>query len=86
MAGLSRKKSLIDTGFLYAISDKSDARHEACVTTFESEQNALLPEIVLPELAYLILRKGNYPSLIKLLRSIAAGELQIIKTEISDFE
>ncbi len=61
MAGLLKKKSsLIDTGFLYAIVDKSDARHEACVMAFEIEQETLLPEIVLPELAYLILRQSNY--------------------------
>ena len=87
MAGLLKKKSsLIDTGFLYAIVDKSDARHEACVKAFEIEQNTLLPEIVLPELAYLILRQSNYKGLSSFLRSITTGEFRLVKTEISDLE
>ena len=87
MAGLSKKKSsLIDTGFLYAVLDESDARHEACVAAFENEPDALLPTVVLPELAHLILRQSDYFGLSRFLRSIAAGEIELVETDISDLE
>ena len=87
VAGLSKKRSsLIDTGFLYAILDKSDARHEMCVAALENEPDRLLPEVVLPELAYLVLRQSNYSGLSRFLRSIAAGEFELVKTEIPDLE
>lgn len=87
MAGLSKKnQSLIDTGFLYAVLDKSDAHHKACLAVLETETAALLPEVVLPELAYLVLRQDGYESLTAVLHSIVAGEFQLVKTEISDLQ
>ena len=53
-------KSLIDTGFMLAVLDKKDFLHEDCTSILESEVSPLLPEIVLSELAYLVLRELGY--------------------------
>lgn len=75
-----KKQSLIDTGFMFAVLDKSDAHHKPCATAFETETNTLLPEIVLPELAYLLLRRADYKKLNKFLLSVVAGELVVVST------
>jgi predicted nucleic acid-binding protein len=67
--------ALLDTGFLLAVIDADDSLHAACAAALESETNPLLPDVVLPELAYLILRELGYPTLTSFLRAIAAGEL-----------
>ncbi len=54
------EKSIFDTGFLLAVFDKSDNHHQSCLKVYQSEfRNALLPDVVLPELAYLIKRELN---------------------------
>lgn len=77
-------KSLIDTGFLFAVLDKKDGDHFLCSETLNSEVDPYLPEAVLPELAYLVLRDLGYEIWINFLGSLAAGELPIISTDISD--
>jgi uncharacterized protein len=66
---------LLDTGFLLAVIDADDNLHASCVEALESETNPILPDVVLPELAYLILRELGYPTLTSFLRAIAAGEI-----------
>lgn len=78
--------ALLDTGFLLAVIDADDELHESCVAALRAEVNPILPDVVVPELAYLILRELGYAALTKFLRSIAAGELKIIQTTASDFE
>jgi predicted nucleic acid-binding protein len=67
--------ALLDTGFLLAVIDADDNLHAACVAALESETNPILPDVVLPELAYLILRELGYRTLTSFLRAVAAGEL-----------
>jgi len=67
--------ALLDTGFLLAVIDADDNLHAACAAALESETNPILPDVVLPELAYLVLRELGYPALTAFLRAIAAGEL-----------
>ena len=52
------EKSIFDTGFLFAYFDEKDTFHFECSGLMPIElPNALLPDVVLPELAYLILRE-----------------------------
>ena len=78
--------ALLDTGFLLAVIDADDDLHEACVAAFQAEVNPVLPDVVIPELAYLILREMGYPVLIGFLRSLANGELPIVQTTTQDLE
>jgi len=51
--------ALLDTGFLLAVIDADDNLHAACVAALESETNPILPDVVLPELAYLIFANSD---------------------------
>lgn len=76
--------ALLDTGFLLAVLDADDNLHAACAAALELETNPILPDVVLPELAYLILRELGYPILTGFLRSVAAGELVLAQSTLQD--
>ena len=80
-----REKSIFDTGFLLAVFDEGDKHHLACLKAYQTEaSNALLPDVVLPELAYLIKRELNLKALITFLRLIAEGQYKLVRTTESD--
>ena len=81
------EKSIFDTGFLLAVFDKSDKHHPICLKIYQSESNrALLPDVVLPELAYLIKRELNLAALITFLRLVTGGEFELVRTTEADLE
>jgi predicted nucleic acid-binding protein len=67
--------ALLDTGFLLAVIDADDHLHSSCVAGLQSEPHPVLPDVVLPELSYLILRELGHLVLAKFLRAVASGEL-----------
>lgn len=77
-------RALIDTGFMFAVLDESDTLHKSCAEIFLNEENALLPEVALTELAFLILRERKYESLAEFLRQIEADEIKLISAEAGD--
>jgi hypothetical protein len=81
------EQSLFDTGFLYAYLDKTDAHYKACDSVFRSESlSAILPDVVLPELSYLILRRLSVETLVKFLRSVADGDFVVERTTNEDLK
>jgi predicted nucleic acid-binding protein len=76
--------ALIDTGFLLAVIDADDKWHSACTAVLLQEVHPLLPDVVLPELAYMLLRSRQYTALSRFLRSITAGELHTASVTIRD--
>src|SRR5262249_54781805 len=76
--------ALLDTGFLLAVIDEGDDLHDACVAALQHEHSLLLPDIVLPELAYLILREMGYATLTRFLRAVSVGELTMTPTTAVD--
>jgi predicted nucleic acid-binding protein len=77
--------ALLDTGFLLAVIDADDNLHTACAAALQLEPNPILPDLVLPELAYLILRELGYPPLTKFLRALAVGEVAQAQSTVQDF-
>ncbi len=69
--------ALLDTGFLLAVLDADDEFHNACSSALLAETAPFLPDVVLPELAYLILRELGYKILVEFLASVHKGELRI---------
>ena len=67
-----------------AVLDADDDLHEICPVAFEDESAPLLPDKVLPELAFLVLRELGYPMLVAFLRSVASGELFIVRATERD--
>jgi predicted nucleic acid-binding protein len=54
--------ALLDTGFLLAVLDADDELHDICVLALEEERAPVLPDMVIPELAYLVLRELGHPA------------------------
>jgi hypothetical protein len=80
-----KSRALLDTGFLIAVLNADDEHHDTCVTAFLKETpKPLLPDMVVPELAYMILRERSYPILIDFLHTLVAGELNIERTSPED--
>lgn len=50
------------------------------MTALQEESELLLPDMVLPELAYMVLRELDYQTLTTFLRSLASGELVMAQT------
>lgn len=69
---------------MLAVVIENDDFHELCAGTLEDETAPLLPDLVLSELAYLILRDGDYEILTDLLDAIVAGELKLVDTLPAD--
>ncbi|GAB4580887.1 MAG: hypothetical protein Fur0022_36310 [Anaerolineales bacterium] len=76
--------ALLDTGFLLAVLDGDDDLHEACAIALQNEDAPLLPDFVVPELAYLILRELGYHTLIQFLSAVFSGEFEVERTQMED--
>jgi predicted nucleic acid-binding protein len=78
------ERSLIDKGFLFATLDIRDPHHIDCSKAYKEEFYPLLPDMVLPEIAYLILREMDIETLVEFLRSVANGDFTLERTTESD--
>ena len=76
--------ALLDTGVLLAAIAENDDLHEVCALALEEEPEPLLPEVVLPELSYLMVRDVDYPTLVQFLRSVGAGDLRLVSLTPAD--
>ncbi|EDN65996.1 PilT-like protein [Beggiatoa sp. PS] len=79
-----KKAALMDTGFLLAVLDADDEHHKTCVKALLNEPNPILPDVVLPELAYMVLRELGYAVLVEFLNSVVRGEIVIEKSTAKD--
>ena len=75
---------LLDTGFLLAVLDADDEMHESCSDALLAEQTPILPDVVLPELSYMVLSELGYSVLIDFLNSLHKGELVIEHFNLTD--
>jgi len=78
--------ALLDTGFLLAVLDEDDDLHAACVAALLTEPEPILPDVVLPELAYMTIRELGYDTLTGFLHSVLAGEVPVERSTPSDLE
>jgi predicted nucleic acid-binding protein len=76
--------ALLDTGFLLAVLDADDDLHPACVAALLAEPQPLVPDVILPELAYMLLRERGYAALIRFLQSLLDGEMRTERTIRAD--
>lgn len=75
---------LLDTGFLLAVLDADDEMHKSCSEALLAESAPILPDVVLPELAYMVLKELGYSVLIDFLNSLHRGELIIEHFNLND--
>jgi predicted nucleic acid-binding protein len=76
--------ALLDTGFVLALLAENDPQHDECVAALAQEPHVLLTDVVLPELAYLILRNMDHQTLVRFLRSVGAGKVDYLSSTPAD--
>lgn len=73
-----RQLVLVDTGIVYAISDKDDLWHEQVKTFVENSSDTLvLPSTVVPEACYLLNSYLGWEAEYKFINSLIYGELKV---------
>lgn len=70
--------ALLDTGFLFAVLDADNANHAACALALKNEPTPLLPAVIFPELADIVLRELGTTPFLQFLDAIEAGELTVV--------
>jgi hypothetical protein len=62
--------AILDTSFLFALTDKSDRNHQRVLTIAQNTSEQLvLPVVVLPEICYLIASRLGYQAMRRFLAS-----------------
>jgi predicted nucleic acid-binding protein len=69
---------LLDTGFLLAVLDADHVHHDVCVMALKNEPTPLLPAVILPELADVVLRELGTVPFLQFLDAIETGELTVV--------
>ena len=70
--------AILDTSCLYALMDADDGGHRRTLKAVEAfAETLLLPDVVLPEVSYLVNKYLGVEAEIKLLSSIEDGELAL---------
>ena len=71
--------ALLDTGFLYALFDASDAQHEAVTAALDDiTMQLLLPDIVLVELSHLLRIRLGHRHMRSCLKRLQSGPLELV--------
>jgi uncharacterized protein len=77
---------LLDTGVLYALTDRDDAWHQRCADLLEETREPLLvPITVVPEAVYLIQTRLGPAAEAQFIRSIAERELNVQMLDDADW-
>ncbi len=71
--------ALLDTGFLYALFDAADARHQAVVSILDNNTvQLLLPDIVIVELSHLLRMRLGHWMMRTCLERLQNGPLELV--------
>ncbi len=78
--------ALLDTGFLIAVISVEDKYHLACRQILSTISNPLLPTVVLPELAYMLIRSSKNRELVQFFREVQNNPSQLVSLTAKDLE
>ncbi len=78
-------KILVDSGFLAAAYDPTDANHQRAAAFLKSNSRiSLIPEVTLSEVAFLLRREGGIAAVAKWARAIAKLQTTFQSLELTD--
>jgi len=77
--------ALLDTSFLFALTDQSDRNHQRVLAVAQSGYERLvLPVAVLPEICHLIASRLGHPAMCRFVSSLTPDAIQVESTTIED--
>ena len=78
---------LIDSSFLYALYNTDDDDHEAALQVASGQRDtALIPMVVLPEVAYLFKRDVGYWGVLQFMKALASINPHLVPLENTDLQ
>ncbi|MBH8553282.1 PIN domain-containing protein [Nostocaceae cyanobacterium CENA357] len=70
--------AILDTSFLFALTDQGDRNHERVLVTAQSTNEALiLPVVVLPEICYLIASRLGHKAMRHFVSNLTSSSVEI---------
>jgi uncharacterized protein len=69
---------IADTGFVVALANRLDAKHEAVKAIYLQQQKILLPQTVLAEVAYLIGREAGVITVASFLKGLPMSRFSLL--------
>jgi len=77
--------AILDTSFLFALTDQSDRNHQRVLTIAQNTHEQLvLPTVVLPEICYLIASCLGHPAMRRFISSMTPDIVQVESVTIED--
>lgn len=74
---------IADTGFIVALLNQTDARHQDVAPIYQQHQTICFPQTVLAEVAYLLGRDAGTPTVVAFLKGLPKSRFRVIAlTEI----
>ncbi|CAN1211537.1 Ribonuclease VapC [Tumidithrix helvetica PCC 7403] len=70
---------IADTGFVVALTNRSDPRHITVRDIYSQQQKILLPQTVLAEVAYLVGREAGIATVVKFLKGLSASRFLLVE-------
>ena len=76
---MTRRSVLLDSGYLFALFDTSNARHQKAVEVADSlDADSLVAEVVLTEAAFLFRRDGGIPAALQFLDLLTSSQARLV--------
>lgn len=77
---------VVDTGFVVALLNRSDSRHIDVTAVYLRQQQILIPQTVLAEVAYLLGRNAGIVTVVAFLRGMTTSRFNLVALTDSDLE
>lgn len=77
--------AILDTSFLFALTDQSDRNHQRVLAVAQSVNESLvLPTVVLPEICYLIASRLGHQAMRRFVSSVTPETIQVKSVNTED--
>jgi len=83
---LERNPIIADTGFVVALLNRLDTRHSEVTTIYTQQEQILLPQTVLAEVAYLLGRNAGGRTVIAFLQGLPASRFRLVALTDQDIK
>jgi predicted nucleic acid-binding protein len=81
---VERTIAVADTGFVVALLNRTDVRHEAVKSVYANQRSVLLPQTVLAEVAYLLGRDAGTTVVVGFLNGLPASRFRLVSLTDDD--